>query len=214
MKYKLYFLIVFILGIFIAGCSSNSKDITDLKEQVKKLQEENIVLKKQLNIPVDKEVISTAMNNAKTEDSNMISLGQTIIENNICELTLDKVEFASVVKPPRPDSFYTYYETKNPNTTYVHVITKIKNLQTTGKKADSFARVKIIYNGKYEYTSFSTIEERGGNDFTYTNITYIDPLTYGVVHFLAEVPNEVRDGTNQIDVVIIVNGVEHKYKFR
>lgn len=53
------------------------------------------------------------------------------------------------------------------------VTISIKSLLESGKSADEFASVTIKYDGKYEYNTFSTIEENGGADFSYTNITSI-----------------------------------------
>lgn len=140
--------------------------------------------------------------------------GQVVVIDDFCELSIDGIKFAKKIIPPNPSGYYSYYEAKDEGTTYIDLIITVKSLLTTGKRAEDFASVKIIYNDKYEYKSFSIIEERGGSDFTYTSITPIEPLKKGTLHFLATIPDEVVDGTEPIIAIITIDDKEIHYKIR
>jgi hypothetical protein len=133
------------------------------------------------------------------------AIGDKLIFPDEFEITMTKREFATQVNPPRPDSYYSYYEVKDSGKVYIHSIFEVKNLKGNALGADDVLDVSVLYDGKYSYTGFSTIEEDGGGDFTYTNITSIAPLTVGVLHFLVEVPVEVRDSGKNVQLSIIVN---------
>ncbi|MGI6488122.1 MAG: hypothetical protein ACOX2B_07350 [Syntrophothermaceae bacterium] len=142
----------------------------------------------------------------KVEYPTEFYIGDTLVFPNTSEITVISTEFATRVNPPNPDSFYTYYEVKDPNKIYVHSTVKVKNLKGNDLDADQALSIKVVYDGQYEYSGFSTIEETGGRDFNYTNISSIEPLTTGVLHFLNEVPLEVKESGKPIKIIISANG--------
>lgn len=132
--------------------------------------------------------------------------GDALVYPNQYEIRMASTQFATKVAPPNPGTFYSYYEVKDPDKVYVHSIFHVKNLGGTAIGADEIMHVDVVYDGKYEYTGFSTMEEDGGTDFTYTNIASIAPLTSGVLHFLTEVPAEVKDSGKQVDIKVSAGG--------
>jgi hypothetical protein len=145
----------------------------------------------------------------------IIEINQPVIVEEFCELTLKAVEFTPVVKPPNPDSYYSYYQVEQDDVTFLHIVANIKNLQNLAQDADSFIDIKAIYDNKYEYEGFATIEEKGGGDFTYISITSIDPLMTEVVHFLIEVPKEVEESEDKpLGFVVTVKDEQYQYKIR
>lgn len=142
----------------------------------------------------------------KVEYPTEFYIGDTLLFPNANEITIKSTEFATRVNPPNPDSYYTYYEVKDPNKIYVHTIVSIKNLKGNDLDADKALNIKVVYDGQYEYSGFSTIEDTGGGDFTYTNISSIAPLTTRVLHFLNEVPLEVKDSGKPMKIVVSANG--------
>jgi hypothetical protein len=80
--------------------------------------------------------------------------------------------------------------------------------------ADDIFNVKVLYDGKYEYNSFSTIEESGGSDFTYTSTTRIAPLTNGMLHYLISVPKEVQESGLPVLFTININGSDYYYQLQ
>ncbi len=141
-----------------------------------------------------------------------VVIDQPVTIADVGELTFKKATFTDKVVPPKPTGFYTYYQVKTEGHTYLDIVVAYKNLEGSGKPANEVGRIIVLYDGKYEYTSFSTIEKQGGSDFTYTNITDIAPLTTGVLHFICEVPVEVRDSGKPI--IATINISKHSYKLR
>lgn len=129
---------------------------------------------------------------SQEEEVPKIEIGQTTTIPDLCEFTVTSSGLKKEVVPPNPGDFYTYYSEED-GKTYVDVVINTKNLRTTARSADEFGSVKIYCSGGYEYDSFSTIEENGGSNFTYTNITNVDPLETGVIHYIAEIPNELAN---------------------
>lgn len=133
--------------------------------------------------------------------------GQVYTIPDLCEFTVNYAELKKEVLPPNPGSFYNYYQEED-GSTYLDVSVSIKNTRTTARTADQFGVVKVICGDGYEYDTFSTIEESGGGNFTYTNITNIDPLMTGVVHYIASIPNELADDSTvsiSLDMSILDN---------
>jgi len=187
------------LSLALAGCSAepvnedSANEAGVEKEQVVKKEEKPKEAKKEA-IPIEK--------------------GETYTVEDFAEVTLVDTTFSKKIEPPNPDSFYTYYEAKEEGTTYLDTTIVLKSLLTSGRSADEFAQVEIVFNDKYEYRTFATIEDRGGSDFTYTNITSIEPLKNGTLHFLAEVPEELANGSEPLVVTITVNGQSFEHRIR
>lgn len=217
------------VSLFLTGCSNaNNSKIEELAQQIEELKKENTKIKEELEnlknnkeLVIDEEIYEDADNGTGNTSESKISKGikevvldETIVIDDFAEVTIKKVEFTKRVNPPKPDSFYSYYEVKEDGLTYLHVIAQIKNLQAYSVYADEFVDIKAKYNNKYVYDSFSTIEELGGGDLTYSSITGIDPLKNGMVHFLIEVPLEVEAETSPLELNIYINGINYLYKIR
>lgn len=127
-------------------------------------------------------------------------IGDTITVNSKYDITMKYCEFTYKVEPPNPDGYYSYYEVKEDDTIYYHAVFDIKNLKGNAIGADDIIDATITYDGIYKYNGFTTIEEDGGADFTYTNITNIDPLETRTIHYLISVPTEVA--TSEKDVLL------------
>ncbi len=135
----------------------------------------------------------------------------TITIENVCAFYVDRSQIAARIDPPTPASFYSYYETGDPDRVYVDVCVAYQNLGTTGCRADGLFSASLLYGGKYSYTGFSIIEESGRGDFTYSNITDIAPLTTGYVHYLFEVPAEVTQTNRSVEVTLSTGGNDYIY---
>lgn len=216
-----------LLGALLAGCSGSndgaSDEIEKLKQEIATLKAENEKLKsEQSNEPSKAEDVSGNVEeddvaDEPTADPNSeltVQLNKAAAVADFAEFTVTGTQFSKVIKPSKPGDLYTYYEAKEADTTYLAITIKFKSLLANGKSADEFADVTVKYNDKYEYSTFSTIEEQGGSDFTYTNITSIEPLKTETLLFLAEVPTEVESGTSPLKAVISVNGSDYELTIR
>lgn len=143
-----------------------------------------------------------------------INLGEVVVIEDFAEIKVIKNVFAKRIDPPNPGSFFSYYENMETDEIYLDTVISVKSLLTSARFADEFVDVKIIYDNKYEYMTFSTIEENGGSDFTYTNITSIEPLKTGVLHFIASVPAEIENDGKPLKAIITVNGEEFEQIIR
>ncbi|WP_433943447.1 bZIP transcription factor [Paenibacillus sp. SN-8-1] len=206
-----------------SGCSSTdnselTKKISTLEAEINTLKSENKKLKEASSsnsAKTETQVKSeTVMETAAEEKSPSLTKGKALTIDGIAEFTVLKSRFSKKVEPSSPTSVYTYYEAKGSDTTYLVLVTKIKNLADSGKTADEIVNAKIKYDDKYEYTSFTVIEEDNGANFDYTTISPISPLSSSKVLFLAEVPKEVESSNKQLTAEVSVNGVTYQYKIR
>jgi len=149
----------------------------------------------------------------KSSEIKEIKKGEVVSIDDYCELTVNDTKFNKIISPPNAEGVYSYYEAEGEGKTLFESVINIKNLLPDGKMADEFLSVKILYN-KYEYGTFSTIEYDDGSDFTYTNITSIEPLANGVLHFLATVPESMESDNKPLAIIIKANNKEFKYNIR
>ncbi len=199
-------LIAVLLVLILVGCGNNNDNLSSNTDDTQ--QNEDLVIKKE-NTQED-----TALKE-KTDPKEIkiksIKKGEVVTIEDYCEFVIDDIKFAKEIIPPNPSEFYTYYEIKEPDTIFLDTVITIKSLLESGRFANEFASVKAIYDNKYEYETFSTAEESGGSNFTYTNIVSIEPLKKKTLHFLAEVPDEVASMDRPVSVLIVVDGKEFKY---
>ncbi|WP_042210070.1 bZIP transcription factor [Paenibacillus borealis] len=222
------------LAVSVAGCSSGNsssagENTEKLKTEISKLQQENKQLKEEndklkadaLTVPVnaeeDKGGVELIGEGAGTPAADsgsgqpVIVKGTPLVIDGVGEYTITKTSYAKKVIPSKPGSFYTYYEAKEPGTTYLAITLKVKNLAGEAMDADAVADMQIKYDNKYEYSTFSTMEENGGEDFTYTSISEIEPLKNGTLVYLAEVPDEVESGGKPLYADVKIEGETYRY---
>lgn len=149
----------------------------------------------------------------KSSEIKEIKKGEVVSVDDYCELTIEDTKFDKIISPPNANGVYSYYEAEGEGKTLFESVINIKNLLSDGKMADEFLSVKILYN-KYEYGTFSTIEYDDRSDFTYTNITSIEPLENGVLHFLGTVPESMENDDKPLAIIIKANNQKFKYNIR
>lgn len=214
---------VLLLSTIIGGLSGcgNTSELTSKIEQLENENEElkaaNIKLQGELDVYKEQEAIALEDEKKIQEEKNkykQITLGETVVVDNYGEFTIEACDLTQKVMPPNPESFYTYYEVKDPNEIYLDVAMKFKNTSTISLDADEITSVKVYYDEGYEYSTFSTIEESGGSDFTYTNITRIEPLKASRLHYLATLPIEVKDSNKALKMQFEVYGSKYELQIR
>lgn len=211
---KLFFTLLFtVFTLFNTGCT-NTKE---LEQQISNLQLENEKLKSQLKnyetreLEEKKEKERIEKEKSKNKE---IKLNELIVVEGYGEFLVKSTKLTQKVVPPNPDSFYSYYEVKDPNEIYLDVIMDFKNTTTIGIGTDEITNVKVIYDGQYEYSSFSALEESGGSDFTYTNINTVEPLKTITLHHLATLPLEVKNSEKPLEIQFSVYGSNYVLKIR
>lgn len=219
MKKKILMLLLCLLICLpIVSCGSSdasNENVSELKQRIQELEDENKSLQDQLastsmeqNTNLNGEESSTSNGSSQVD---FAESGKTYTIQDLCEFTINYADLKKEVLPPNPVSAYTYYPEED-GKTYIDLSISIKNLRTTARIADDFGVVKAICGKGYEYDSFSIIEESNGGNFTYTNITNIDPLSTGVVHYLAKIPNEIADDAS-IGITLDINILGNDYSF-
>ena len=142
---------------------------------------------------------------AVLEEKQMVAVADT------CEFYVEHAMITDDVVPPAADSFYSHYEAEA-GKVYVDFCLAYKNLKSKGVDADGVLSAKLIYQGKYEYSGFSMIEEDGRSDFTYYNITSISPLATEYVHYLFQVPEQVKTEGGSLEIHFTVGGNTYLYR--
>ena len=141
-----------------------------------------------------------------------IKLGQTVSTEDF-DFTLNKVKLSYRVEPDYKPSYYHYYDAPE-NEIYVHIDADIKNKKKMSVDCDTVYTATVDYNDGYTYDGFHIAEDYDG-DFTYANITDIDPLQTLGVHCLVSCPEEVESSDAPLFVTIkIRGGEEYKYIIR
>lgn len=150
----------------------------------------------------------------EVEKQKILTQGNLEIIDDLGEVTVKGHAIQKNIAPPNPGNFYTYYENEEPGQTYVDVVIQYKNLETTSVSADDIASIKVYYDEKYEFSSFSTIEEKGGADFNYSNIVSVAPLQMATLHYLASLPEEIETNDKPLKAVISIGNEKYEYQIR
>ena len=157
--------------------------------------------------------VASLNENAVVKTNGNVNAGEIIAVMNACEFYVDYSNITSVVEPPQPADYYTYYEADD-GKVFVDFCVAYKNWKSTGIRADDVISAKLTYAGKYEYTGSAMIEEESRGDFTYANITDIAPLTTEYVHILFAVPEEVENSTDSVVIDFTIGGNTYSYTVR
>jgi hypothetical protein len=148
--------------------------------------------------------------NEKTKGE--VAKGETVTTKN-SEFNIDYSDITNDVMPPQPANYYSHYEAPS-GKVYVDVCFAYTNTSEKDVSADEVISAKLKYANKYDYTGFSMIEEDSRGDFTYSNITNISPLSTEYIHYLFEVPEEVKSSTESVVVTFTVDGNTYTYTVR
>lgn len=213
---KLIFLLSLLLILTACG-STNTANESESNNSDSTSNQETIELDEASNEDsgeVQTEIESDEEEAVEQLQVSTINLGEVVVIEDFAEIEVIKNVFGKRIDPPNPGTFYSYYENKETDEIYLDTVIKVKSLLTSGRSSDQFVDVKIVYDNKYEYRTFSTIEDKGGSDFTFTNITSIEPLKTGTLHFLASVPAEIENDGKPLKAVITINGKEYEQIIR
>ena len=149
----------------------------------------------------------------KEKQKKYVNIGDNI-QSKDWEIKILETKFGQRINPPTQPAFYTYYQVKDTNNTYLCVVLEAKNISSLELDADSIATIKAKYDNNYTYSSFSAIED-GNLGFTYTNITNIKPLTSKKIYYLAEMPKTIENEQDTpIEIEMKIDNTTYYYKIR
>jgi len=134
---------------------------------------------------------------------------------NYCEFRVTKAYFATKVVPPNPNyGFYYFYQAKNSGTTLLDTVITLENLQNNSEDINSIVSLNVLYDNKYDYLGAPVVEINNGSDFSDGVFYPVEPLSEIVVHFIAQVPNEVEDSLKPVVIQIKISGKEFRFIMR
>lgn len=152
--------------------------------------------------------VSEPMEDTTEDKAPVITVGDSSM-TNICEFSIEYINITNDVMPPQPGDWYSHYEADK-GKVYVDICVAYKNTDTSEVTADETISGILLYDGTYEYTGFSIIEEDNRTDLNYSNITSIAPLSTEYVHYLFEVPEEIKDTGAEIVLKMNIGGSDYK----
>lgn len=138
---------------------------------------------------------------------------EKVLIDEVGEFYVDFAKISAKVLPPSPRGIYSYYKADQ-GKAYVDLCLAYKNLAADDVEVYDIGDGLLIYDEKYNYSCFATIEEDNRGDFTLASISRIKPLTMEYVHYLFEVPDEVANGTGSIVIELDMTGNKYKYVVR
>lgn len=157
--------------------------------------------------------IFSATTKAVTPKIQEIKLNESITVPDFCEFNIKDIVFAKELYSSNPAEYYHYYESKDPEATYLDIRILLKSLLPESKEVSDFIDIEIIYNNKYKYKAYPLAEKPDGSDFD--SFAYIDPLRKLLTHSFVEVPLEVSMETQKpLYLIIKANDKEYKYIVR
>ncbi|CAM4469738.1 bZIP transcription factor [Paenibacillus xylanexedens] len=198
-------IIMTVAFITLAACSSPTT--ADKKEEVSITSEPVTQVK-------EPTVETTTAPEVQEDKVTSINKNDKATIDGYAEVSVSSDKISKKIEPSTPGSYYTYYESKEDDSTYLAIVLKVKNLNTSGTVADELANVTFTFDNQYDYPTFSTVEDKGGQDFTYSNIVSISPLKTATLYYIAEIPNEVAESDKPLKAVIKAKDNTFEYTIR
>lgn len=150
---------------------------------------------------------------AKLKEANakVINAGSKIL-NESMEVIINKVELTYDVLPDKTSGYYTHYPAGK-GEVYISVDANIKNLRKQALPCDEIMLVEADYNSGYRYKAMPVVKD-GRGDFTYANITAINPLETKGMKFLIKCPEEIETTKNPLFLLFDIEKEKYKYIIR
>ena len=126
-----------------------------------------------------------------------ISIGTVLTKDDYAEVKIDSLNYIERLDPSKPESYYRYYEVKDPKNIYLCLGLTVKNLKSSDLDAENVMHVRATYNDKYKYDAFAVVEESNGSTFRYGNMS---PLETAKAYYLIELPKEAQEGKVVLDI--------------
>ena len=145
----------------------------------------------------------------RNPDAELVTEGKTATVPDVCDITLDYISISKDVKPKDPGSTYSQYSADD-NKVYVDLCLAYKNLDTSAISAYDTMKCTLVYAEKYEYSGFSMMEVENRKNFEHSKNVAIAPLATEYMHYLFEVPDEVRTSGEGIEVFMKVGNKDFR----
>lgn len=146
-----------------------------------------------------------------------VKMMDKIVVQDYIEFTIQSDNFGKIINPTNSGPTITpnYAFNGNKGEIYLDILVTARNISITElSEADNFMDIKIIYDNREEFDSFTKFEKFGESKFTSLNNSIIKPLQTRVVHFLTSVPASIEKDGKPLKAVITANGVNYEYVIR
>lgn len=134
-----------------------------------------------------------------------ITLQQASEKTDVFEFSVESIAIGDEVIPPCAGESCTYYEAEN-GKTYVDVCIRYTNLGDSARSVSELQQAILLFGGTYIYNGFTVAEKNDRSDFTYANITQIEPGSTEYFHFLFEVPQELEESSAALKMMLYADG--------
>ncbi|MEC0229043.1 hypothetical protein [Paenibacillus alba] len=214
---------IFIITVFgatvLTGCSNSSFN----EQKISALEIENKSLKEQIE---DLKKISPKENvtpspsstsnqkESQVDNKKIIEENKTVTVTDVGDITIKKTTFTTKIEPQKPEGRIIKPEISDQSNIYLDTVINLKSLLTDLHIVGRMVNVKIIYDGKYNYTTNGVVESSNGTNLEFATQSIIEPLHSAVAHFYAELPKEAATDGKSIQIVVTSNEQEFYYNLR
>jgi hypothetical protein len=207
-KKTIVLVIILVLALTFAGCSSaNDNGSASVPEN-----DATTETTQATDTPESTDTPEpTATPEPEIEYPTEFNSGDVLSFPNDFEVTFIGMEFTDEIHAENPNTFATGYRVTDDKNTFLDVTAFVTNLQGRAVSFDDIIDFKVVYDGKYNYDGYAVVEEADGSDLQSAYISYQKPLTTEKMHFVIEVPLEVRDSGKDVGIVLEANGSEYQY---
>jgi hypothetical protein len=146
-----------------------------------------------------------------------VKMMDKVVVQDYIEFTIQSNNFGKIINPSNsgPTTTPNYKFNGNNGEIYLDILVTVRNTSSTElSEADDFMSIKIIYDDREEFNSFTSFERVGESKFTSLNNSGIKPLQTRVVHFLTSVPASIEKDGKPLKAVITANGEKYEYVIR
>lgn len=146
-----------------------------------------------------------------------VKMKDKVVVQDFIEFTIQSNNFGKIINPSNSGPTITpnYKFNGNQGEIYLDILVTVRNTSSTElSEADDFMSIKIIYDEREEFNSFTSFEKVGESKFTSLNNSSIKPSQTRVVHFLTSVPANIEKDGKPLKAVITANGENYEYVIR
>lgn len=122
-------------------------------------------------------------------------------------------EFAKKVKAQNSGAYGNAYENTSENNTYLDVRLEYTYNGSSPIKADRLSSM-TLKSSDAQYSSFAAIETDDGKNIEFANDIEIKSGASVILHYIFDVPKDMADGSNELDISLYINNVPYTIKLR
>lgn len=131
-------------------------------------------------------------------------VGETFIQENVCEITINEIDYTQRVNPSETTTLYRYYEVDNDEAIFLACNFDLVSLHKEVEyDLDEFVEFSVEYESGYSFSGWCVGEE-GGSLSAYPSIL---PLTTLNSWCIIEVPISLQE--TEYELTVVIDGVHY-----